>query len=295
MVSIERKISGNNTYFYLEHSIRKGRRVSKKTLYLGKRLPSNLEKIKSSFITEIYRTQYFERLEKIKQKYSHEQHRMSHFAREKTIEDFSTRFTYDSQRIEGSTLTLLETATLLEKGISPGNKPIEDAKEAEAHKALFYEALRYKKDLTFATAIEWHRILFQNTKPSIAGKIRNHRVGISGSKFIPPLPVEIYPLLRNFFRWYNRDKERLNPVQLSALAHLKFVTVHPFSDGNGRLSRIIMNFVLNKRRYPLFNIPYQARTSYYKALERSQIRKDDYIFTQWFMKNYIRTYKYYLT
>ena len=245
-------------------------------------------------MSDIYRIQFFDSLEKIKDKYSLERNQISHSAKEKMIAEFATRFTYDSQRIEGSTLTFLETAFLLDKGISPRNKPIGDVKEAEAHNELFYKMLTHVKDLTFNTILLWHTLLFQNTKRDIAGKIRKHKVRISGSNFVPPLPVKIYPLVQDFFRWYSRGKEKMNPVQLASLVHLKFVTMHPFSDGNGRISRIMMNFVLNRAGYPLLNIPYQGRNSYYKALERSQIKKEEDFFLQWFMRNYIKMYKSYL-
>ncbi|MGI0089101.1 MAG: Fic family protein, partial [Nitrosopumilaceae archaeon] len=91
-----------------------------------------------------------------------------------------------------------------------------------------------------------------------------------------------------------KNKERLHPVELAALAHLKFVTIHPFGDGNGRITRLIMNFILNRKKYPLLDIPYEGRNSYYNALERSQIKKEDRIFLQWLAKKYIKEYKRYL-
>lgn len=294
MVSIEKKVGVKHTYYYLEHSIRRGRRVEKKTLYLGKRIPINIDKIKKNFLIEIYKVQFFDSLWEIKQKYLREQKHMSHSSKEKNITDFTTRFTYNTQKIEGSKLSLHETAALLEEGILPRNRTMRDVKEAQAHKMLFHRVLTYHKELTINTILEWHRLLFQDTRPDIAGKIRKHRVGIAGSKFIPPLPVEIYPLLRDFFKWYNREKEMIHPVQLSALVHLKFVTIHPFDDGNGRISRIMMNFILNRDDYPLLNIPYEGRNSYYKALERSQTRKEYDFFVQWLMKNYIKIHKFYL-
>jgi cell filamentation protein, protein adenylyltransferase len=293
MVSIEKKVFGKHDYYYLEQSIRKGRKVEKKTLYIGKKIPTNIDKIKRNFLEEIYKVQYFNVIETIRQKYLEEQRQTSLSSKEKSTTNFTTRFTYDSQRIEGSTLTLRETAILLEKGISPNNRPIEDIKEAEAHKMIFYEILKYRKDFSLAIILEWHKSLFQHTKADIAGKIRKHGVRISGSKFIPPLAVEVYPMLRDFFRWYAREKDKMNPVQLAALVHLKFVTIHPFSDGNGRISRLLMNFILNKVEYPLFNIPYEGRNSYYRALERAQIKGEDDFFLQWFMKKYIKEYKNY--
>ena len=87
---------------------------------------------------------------------------------------------------------------------------------------------------------------------------------------------------------------KIHPVELAALAHLKFVTIHPFADGNGRISRLIMNFILNQKGYPMFDIPYEARNSYYNALERSQVKKEDRIFLQWLVKKYIKEYRRYL-
>ena len=142
--------------------------------------------------------------------------------------------------------------------------------------------------------LRWHHEMFRTTRPDIAGRIREHQVAISGSRFVPPAPVEVYPLLREFFRWYDRSKPRLQPVELAVLVHLKFVTVHPFSDGNGRLARLLMNFVLHRRGFPMFDIPYAGGNSYYGALERAQVRKEEPIFVQWFLRRYVRENRRYL-
>jgi Fic family protein len=93
-----------------------------------------------------------------------------------------------------------------------------------------------------------------------------------------------------FFTWYNVNKKKLNPVELAALVHLKFVTIHPFGDGNGRSTRLMMNHVLNTYDYPLMDIDYTDRRSYYTALEKSQRKGDDLPFLQWFMKRYLKTH-----
>lgn len=170
---------------------------------------------------------------------------------------------------------------------------MEDIKEAETHKKVFYEMLEHKKDLSLQIVLYWHKKLFENTKQDIAGKIRIHQVAISGSKFVPPFPAELNTLLKEFFDWYNKNKDKLQPVELAALVHLKFVTIHPFSDGNGRISRLMMNFVLNRHGYPMLNIPYDKRTSYYNALERAQVKKNELIFLQWFFRRYLKDYKRY--
>jgi Fic family protein len=100
--------------------------------------------------------------------------------------------------------------------------------------------------------------------------------------------------LKEFFDWYNQNKNIISPVELAALTHLKFVTIHPFSDGNGRISRLMMNFVLNKKGYPMIDIPYIKRAGYYNALERSQLKKEDHIFVQWLFKKFIEQNKRFL-
>ena len=288
---LKKKQIGGQTYYYLEHSFRQLGKVQKKEVYLGKEVPKNIEEIKKKFIFDIYKEKWFEIFGKIKKNYFKEEKATPKSAKEKETENFAIKFTYNTQRIEGSKLSLRETANLLEKGISPKQKPLRDIKEAESHKKVFYEMLEYKKDLSPQIILYWHKKLFQETKEDIAGKTRNHQVIISGSKFIPPMPSEIEFLLKEFFEWYNKNKNKVNPVELAALVHLKFVTIHSFSDGNGRISRLMMNFVLNKNKMPMLDIAYSNRDSYYTALERAQIKKNELVFLQWFFKRYFKENK----
>ena len=101
-------------------------------------------------------------------------------------------------------------------------------------------------------------------------------------------------MLGNFFAWYRAAEQDTNPVELAALCHLKFVTIHPFGDGNGRISRLLMNFILKRNGYPLLNIHYINRRGYYTALERSQMKDDESIFLRWFFKKYVAENKTYL-
>ena len=99
-------------------------------------------------------------------------------------------------------------------------------------------------------------------------------------------------MIKDFFEWYEANSETLSPVELAALVHLRFVTIHPFGDGNGRISRLMMNHVLYRAGYPMTDIEYRDRRSYYNALERSQTG-DDLPFLRWFMKRYIRVHERY--
>jgi len=178
MATIRKKTVKNHTYYYIEHSFREGDRVHKKEKIIGKALPSNIEELKqeymAEFMAEIYKEKWLDRFDEIKAAFLKQEKITPKSAREKEIETFAIRFTYDTNRIEGSTLTLRDTADLLEKGITSGKRPINDVKEAQAHKNAFYEMLNYKKDLSLNTILYFHKKLFESTKADIAGIIRAH-------------------------------------------------------------------------------------------------------------------------
>jgi Fic family protein len=294
MVEIKEVEKGKKRYFYLAQSYREGKSVNKKQLYLGESIPEDIEEKKKEFMREFYTEKFLGNIDKIQKNFKKEYDAMPVSAQDKSKENFAIKFTYNTQRIEGSTLSLKDTARLLEDGITPSSKPLRDVKEAEAHEKVFFEILKYEKNLNLQIILKWHKDIFGETKKDIAGKIRNHDVGIARSKFIPPMHIELDLLLKEFFDWYVKNKGRVHPVELAALVHLKFVTIHPFGDGNGRISRLIMNFVLKDNNFPLLDIPYTKRDSYYNALERSQIKKEDNIFLQWFFRRYLAEYKKYI-
>jgi len=295
MVEIKEIRKGTKKYYYLVHSFREGKKVSKKQIYLGDTIPKDIEEEKRKFVQEFYKEKFLKDINKIKQNFSKEYESFPKSAKEKSKETFAIKFTYNTQKIEGSTLTLKETANLLEHGITPSSKPVRDVKEAEAHKKVFFEMMNYEKELNLGILLKWHKILLNDTKSDIAGKIRNHNLAIARSKFIPPIYFELDALINEFFDWYKQEKAKLHPVELAALVHLKFVTIHPFTDGNGRISRLMMNFILKKNKFPMLDIPYEKRTGYYNALERSQIRKDNGIFVQWFFRRYLQEFKKYFS
>ena len=266
MVILREKKRDKKQYYYLEHTLRENGKVEKKELYLGTKVPLDVEERKKAFLEEIYNQKWYKQFDIIKENFLKERKHLPISAKKKELDLFMIKFTYNTQRIEGSTLSLRETANLLERGISPTEKPISDSNEAQAHKKVFYDMLSYEKDLSLQIILYWHKKLFESTKKDIAGKIRQHQVGIAGSRFTPPSPVEVYPSLTYFFSWYKKNKDKLHPVELAALVHLKFVTVHPFGDGNGRISRLIMNFILKGHNFPLLDIPYENRAGYYTAL-----------------------------
>ncbi len=292
MVSIVKRKRNNKTFYYLQHKIRSQKR--QREIYLGKEIPDDIEQIKYDFLLEFYRYDWISKLEQIQKNYKKTRARTPESARKKETEEFSIRFTYNTQKIEGSTLTLRETADLILDGITPSSKPASDMTETRMHQKLFLQIMHKKQDLSLRTVLSWHKSLFGETKPDIAGSVRDFDVRIGGSRFIPPKSEAVPILLKGFFAWYRQSQGKLNPAELAALVHLKFVTIHPFGDGNGRISRLMMNHVLNRFDYPMLDIEYADRRSYYTALERSSARNSDIVFLQWFMKRYIKTFSDFL-
>lgn len=294
MVSLKKKTISGSTYYYLSHTYREKGKVKYKEAYLGSEVPKNIEGLKRNFILGIYKEKWFKDFDGIKKGYSAEQRSMPAEIREKELETFAVIFTYDTNRIEGSKLSFKDTSELLELGISPSGKPVRDIKEAESHGKVFHQMINSKDEPSLGMILEWHKELFEETKPGIAGKVRAYQVYISGSRHVPPTPTDVPALLEDLFKWYSKEKGKENAVEIAARAHIKFETIHPFGDGNGRIGRLLMNFILHKNGYPMLDIKYTGRRGYYNALERSNAKSDENIFVQWFFRRYLVENKRYL-
>ncbi len=286
-MEIQKRRRGRNTYLYLVQSYREAGKVRKVERYLGRQLPASLAPLKEQLGQEIVARKWGPDLAKIRANSSSDLERLPPSIRSKELETFAVQFTYDSNRIEGSSLTLRETGLLLHDGITPSNRPLSDVQEAIAHRSVFIAALSERGPLDLPTLLRWHRELFKETKPELAGSVRRGQVRISGSAFVPPAPSELDLLLQEFFDWLGMAWKSVHPVVLAALVHLRLVTIHPFGDGNGRVTRIALNFVLHKKGFPMLDIPYSRRSGYYRALERSQTSRDEFVFVGWFLRRYL--------
>lgn len=284
MVSIIKRKKGNNNYYYLKHTTRK----RQKEKYLGITIPKNIEDIKREFLLNFYREEWLPQLEEIFNYNKKSQKQIPKSILKKLLESFSVNFTYHTQRIEGSALTLRETSNILVDGITPSQKPQSDMIEAKQHQKIFFEMLEHKKKISLDTILYWHEKLFEQTDTNIAGQIRRYPIEVRGSKFEFPFWDEVLGLLKEFFMWYNKNKDKIHPVELTALVHFKFVSIHPFGDGNGRISRLLMNCVLDEKKYPMVIIEYKDRLTYYYVLEKSQLENNPFYFVRWFVKMYIK-------
>ena len=193
----------------------------------------------------------------------------------KNIEDWlKVELTYSSNAIEGNTLSRIETAEVIEKGVTAviSGKPLKDQMEAINHaKAVeFIKNLSsIRKSHQFITQqdiLDIHKIILTGIDDHWAGKYRNTEVFIRGSNAEFPLPHLVPLAMSQFIEWLEGQQD-IHPVQVAADAHYKFVTIHPFIDGNGRTTRLLMNLILQIHGYPMAVIRNEDRTAYLHSYE----------------------------
>ncbi|MFY0599078.1 MAG: Fic family protein [Cyclobacteriaceae bacterium] len=197
----------------------------------------------------------------------------------KMQEFFNVENTYESNRIEGNTLTLQETHLVVNEGLTIGGKSMREHLEAINHlEALEFvsDLITKREDLIKRNLLELHALILKGVDSPNAGTYRKVPVRIGGSKHEPPQPFLLDKLMEDFFIHYKNQKNRLHPLILAAEVHERLVSIHPFIDGNGRTSRLLMNMVLLQNGYTLTNIKGDLtnRLAYYRALEDVQINNN---------------------
>ena len=186
--------------------------------------------------------------------------------------ELAIEWTFNSNAIEGNTLTLQETRMILEYGITIKGKNLREHFEAKNHeKAIqFVETLAKPKYLLSEHDIfSIHKLILENIETAFSGCYRNGQVRILGANFILPNYLKIGQLMRELIEVTNSNSDRLNKVELIAKFHHKFVWIHPFFDGNGRTARLLMNLLFIKYGYPPAIILKNNRQQYYRALNRA--------------------------
>jgi len=185
-------------------------------------------------------------------------------------EDIILRWTYHSNAIEGNRLTLLETKVVLD-GIAVGGKTLKDHFEAINHRnAIYYVEDIIRKEEPFS---EWqirniHQLILKNIDDDNAGRYRQQNVLISGATTTPPDYTLLNDKMTQLVDWYNSEAHKLHTIERAAKVHADFVGIHPFIDGNGRTSRLLMNLELLKADYPPCVITVENRLAYYEALDQ---------------------------
>lgn len=188
----------------------------------------------------------------------------------KLKEYFDVEWTYHSNAIEGSTLTLAETRLVVLDGLTVSGKSLREHLEAINHKHAidFVEALaRRQKPITEHNIRQIHALILRTVDDENAGSYRNVQVRITGTTYVPPQAIAVPSLMQEMVDWLNSvEAMRLHPVERSALAHFRLAHIHPFVDGNGRTARLLMNLILMREGYPPAVIRMKRRPQYYEAL-----------------------------
>ena len=274
MTFIEKQRHGGHYYFYLVKNIRIGpAKVEKLRIFLGREIP-NPEELRKFYLElekrsmRQYKTKWLskELVERI------DDLRASVVVFHKTPagilpKDFLVRYTYNTNAIEGNKLTLRQTALILSDKIAPSGARTNDVIET-LNSADAWEFIKTYKDglnKSFVCKVQYE--VTKNTSCRIQGEYRDSDVRIMGSEHIPPNPAYIPTLIETLFSDFRLEKKKLNPVELASVLHNRFVNIHPFTDGNGRTARLLMNWVLFRNKYPPVIIEFVNKERYYDAIE----------------------------
>lgn len=308
MVYVERLKRKDKTYYYVSKNFRVGPRKWRKIReYAGEKPPSK-EKIKK-LVVEIEKQakreglvkkikkhmlltdEEAEQLQDLRDVFIKWYKKIDEISKNKYEDDFLVRFTYNSNAIEGNRLSLRETSMALTEDIIPAGVSPNDYNETMNSKDCFEFIKTYRGELNQKFLLKVHRLLTKNTKCRIAGKYRDDNVHISGSEWIPPSVEKLKKEMKTFFQWYYHARRKLHPVELAAMSHNKLVRIHPFTDGNGRTARTIMNWLLSKNRFPMLYIEMKDKINYYKAIEDGD-RGNDAVFGHYITKALIKQHTF---
>ncbi len=194
-------------------------------------------------------------------------------------EYYKIGLTWSSNAIEGNTLTESETKVVIEDGLTVGGKPLRDHLEAKGH-AEAYEymlGLVNKREIEEDDMLKLHSIFYKKIDDGNAGVYRKSQVFISGSRHPLPGPDKVPQLMKDVIKKVAAAREKEHPVVVAAKAHLEFVFIHPFIDGNGRVARLLMNLILLQENYNIALISPVMRAEYISSIEKAHENSESFI------------------
>lgn len=296
MVYIYKKTKGNATYYYLRASKRKGnKKVEKDIAYLGssieearKKFPEiakDKQEIKKSYRkinTFLENEYYIKKIEKLKLKkdlylekslteieacklhYEKEFKKLDKSSQKEAFENFSIEFAYNTTSIEGNTITLEEAKKFFEEGKTPADRELREIYDIKNTREVFSWIVENKEEISNDLIIEIHKRLLKNIDERTGYRTRDIKVFRSHFNASPGIYVKAD--MGILLKWYKENKKKLHPFVLASIFHHKFEKIHPFSDGNGRTGRMLMNCILLKAGYPPSVIYKKTRSDYLDAL-----------------------------
>jgi Fic family protein len=187
-------------------------------------------------------------------------------------EQMQIEFTYNSNAIEGNTLSLRETQLVIQEGITVRGKSLREHLEARNHPdAIDYVEKLAQKETTIRQddVLKVHALLMRGIDDQNAGKYRTGRVRVAGAAFMPPPAQKIQMMISELLQTHSQNPDELRPIEVAAFFYHKFVYIHPFLDGNGRTARLLMNVILMRTGYPFTVLLKVDRPKYLRALNEA--------------------------
>lgn len=281
MPFIEKQRHGDHTYFYLVKSVRVSpTKVRKVRVFLGRGLPS--EELMRKKLLQLERRlpppysaswleqDTVERLEDLR----------AAIAVFRTIpgdvlpKDFLVRFAYNTNAIEGNPLTLRQTALLLIDGVAPAGTKAEHVIEALNSRDAWEYVQSYRGSINKHYVNRVQYLVTKNTSCRIQGAYRDSEVRIAGSVWRPPSPIRLPLIMDALFARFSASRRSRHPVELATVLHNGLVRAHPFTNGNGRAARLLMNWVLVRGKFPPVIIEARNKEAYYSAIEKGDAGDD---------------------
>lgn len=215
--------------------------------YLSKELQRNVEGARMHFVREFGKLDYQTKMD--------------------VYDDFLLGFAYNTTSIEGNTITLKEAQKLLQENLTPKDRAPREVFDLQNTKKAFFYLLEEKPEFNQDLIVKIHDMLLENI--DVRKGYRTHNIRVFKSRF-KASPVQYIKTDMNLLlRWYNQYNKSLHPLVLASLFHHKFENVHPFSDGNGRTGRIVVNCILLINEYPPLIIQKKNRSEYLRALSEA--------------------------
>lgn len=274
MPFVEKQRHGEHFYYYLVKNVRVSpTKVRKLRIFLGRTVPKRDEMKK-----------YFLRLEKMSLEMLEARwlprelvERVDDLSASITVfrktpsnmisKDFLVRYTYNTNAIEGNMLTLRQTALVVSDRIAPQGARTEDVVEALNAVDAWNYVKSYKGRLNKKFVCKVQYEVTKNTSSRINGDYRDSEVRIVGSDHIPPRTKEVPGLMEKLFDSFYAERKELHPIELATILHNGLVSIHPFTEGNGRTARLLMNWVLLKNKFPPVIVEVSNKEAYYNAIE----------------------------
>jgi len=286
---LEQRKNTHGMKYYLAHSFREGGKVHKIRVYLGTNITKkvlyqrterakellsqqlNSFKIIRSPIDYKFSKREIELIKSLKAK---ARFKIFHLS-EEDWRQFTALFTYDTNAMEGSTITRNEVYSILESNKWPFGKPKEEISEAYGVAKAIQHIRKTRINVSLKLIQDLHRTIFENSK-SFAGRFRERGVevgirdGLGNIIHLGAPASRVVTLLTELVKWYNKNKKKLPAIVLATVIHNQFEYIHPFEDGNGRVGRLLLNNILLKHKLPPVNITLKSRKKYYAALKEFQ-------------------------